>query len=711
MSDPTLSVDQDLLVEFIDESTDLLASLDSLFVDLEERPDDTDLVNAIFRPVHSIKGNSAFFGFQQIKSLAHEMETILDHVRKDRMRAGRAVISTLLEGLDELKSMLERVRNGEGEVTDEHAIAELRTRISGLADRRGGGEIELDGVLGMLQGILQSHGEGNTDLSASLGEVIQSIHELLGDEASNDEVPAPYRRITTLLGRSESENLEELELVELRGSISALRDTAQNDEARAVISDCLDNYDTIMGAMGFDPLLRDLLREKLGPPVAAGAFSPPREAQAQEPQAADENGGAAPRSEPKAAPARAAGNSNDTKTMRVNEAHIDTFLAYVGELLVVGDMFEHLEKRMARSNLESRAIAEFRRANETFDSLSSDLQRSIMSIRKVSVRSLLQKIPRMIRDIAQAKGKEIAVEITGEGIEVDKSLIDLLDAPLTHMVRNAADHGIETPEQREEKGKPRSGTVTVSASLTDTHVELSVSDDGAGLDLDAIRGKAESMGLIRPDQPLTEKDLVDLIFSSGVSTAREVTDVSGRGVGMDVVKRQIIEAGGSISIETKAGEGSRFVIHLPQSVTTQIMNGYMIRVNGQSYVLPMERVAETSGLRREEVHSVGGLKNCVKRHGRILPMARMQEILCTRRTSREWVEEETLVTVESRGEVFALCVDDVLGVQQVVHRRIDGLPMASEMISGGALMGDGTVALILDIDRLYDDLKSQDQEH
>jgi len=390
--------------------------------------------------------------------------------------------------------------------------------------------------------------------------------------------------------------------------------------------------------------------------------------------------------------------------MRVSEAHIDTFLEYVGELLVIGDMFNHLQKRLYAENISASMLTDFRRTTEHFSALSDNLQKSIMSIRKIPVRGLLQKVPRLVRDVAVTSHKEIAVETEGNEILIDKSLVDILDAPLTHMVRNAADHGVEPPDARVCANKPRQGRVVVSVQELPNNIVLSVRDDGAGLNLPAIRGKAEAMGLIKPGQPMGEQDIVNFIFQSGVSTATCVTDVSGRGVGMDVVKRTTEQMGGSIHVRTEAGKGSTFEVVLPTKVTTQIIQGFLVEVGDHDFLLPLERVYETAQLNDDDRGRVCGKAECILRHGKVLSVLPLAELLGLDPIQpRDAIH--TVVTVTSGRDAFLLPVDGVLGVRQVVFRPIQGLQKDSDAISGAALLGDGSVALILDVDKLYAEYK------
>ena len=313
--------------------------------------------------------------------------------------------------------------------------------------------------------------------------------------------------------------------------------------------------------------------------------------------------------------------------MRIPEQSIDTFLHYVGELVVVGDMYRHLQSTVLANPALQELARQFRRANETFGGLSNQLQRSIMGIRKVPLKPLTQKIPRMVRDLSQAIGKEINLEIIGEDLEVDKSLIDLLDAPLTHMIRNAIDHGIEKPDIRDEMGKDPVGTLRVSFEENSGFIVLAIRDDGAGLNLEAIQKKALELNLIKEGAKLEEQDIVNMIFSSGVSTAEKVTDISGRGVGMDVVRRAIEQAGGNIGVSTEAGFGSTFSISLPKGVTTQIVGGYLVSCGEHTYVLPMDRVRETFRAKESDLKTVSGSGRCVVRREQVIPVAELNERL------------------------------------------------------------------------------------
>jgi two-component system, chemotaxis family, sensor kinase CheA len=352
--------------------------------------------------------------------------------------------------------------------------------------------------------------------------------------------------------------------------------------------------------------------------------------------------------------------------------------------------------------------------------LSDNLQKSIMEVRKVSVKTLLQKIPRMVRDVASNSGKQVKVELVGEDIEIDKRLIETLDGPLTHMVRNAVDHGVETPDKRQASGKPAEGHVCVAVTETPDDVTLTISDDGKGLDIEAIHNKAVNLGLIKSDQQLTQDQIVDMIFTSGMSTAEKVTEISGRGVGMDVVKRSITDANGKITIETEQGKGTQFIIKLPKTVSTQIITGFLVKLHGNRYVIPMDKVQEVFRPEPKQVSSVTAKGVCVLRHGKLLPVVKLADIFngfsttslfeddSLEESSSEQHDIEGIMVAANAGNTpIAVYVDDVIGVQKVVLKELAGLEVNSQYYAAAAIMGDGTVAMVLDTDQLFETVNTE----
>ncbi|MBI1318134.1 MAG: hypothetical protein GC168_04170 [Candidatus Hydrogenedens sp.] len=695
-------VDPELRAEFIDESLDMLSQLDPLFLSLEASPEDVEIIQAIFRPVHSIKGNSAFFGFIGVKNLAHIVENLLDQCRKGTRPVTRAVVDVLLRGTDVLRELLTNGRHGDQEISDQARYDAVLAEVKAAYEAEVGPGALLDEAAALLRDAKEALSE-DVPVRGRIDAWLQ--HRASSEDSGTAaETPVGSGVAAQLLGI--------LDLYRTQGSISdedagacgpllqALLKETTDSGATEKLQAALDNYKVFMASMGFDELLETQIREALAslpsqPPAVAAA---PPAAVASEP-AETASPAPAPQEDP-----HARAKEEPGKTMRVSEQHVDTFLAYVGELIVVRDMFNHLEQRMRGQNVKVSSLREqFHRVNEVFGTLSHQLQRSIMSIRLVPMNSLLQRVPRIARDSAALGGKEVHVTTQGGDIQVDKSLLDLFDAPLVHMVRNAADHGVEKPDVRKAAGKPAAGTIEVVMAEEGNQFCLSVTDDGAGLNYAAIQKKAESLGLVTPGSRLTETDVVNFLFSSGVSTAETITDISGRGVGMDVVKRMVEEAGGHISVSSTAGKGSRFEIRVPKSVTTQIMDGFLVGCSGQTYVFPTLKVLETTCVHPHQIQTVAGEGRCFRHHDRMLNLIDMRGFMQEEGTANQERGFQLVVTLASGNKRFGIAVDEVLGVQQVVLRPIHGLVCATTALAGGALMGDGGVAFIIDVDRLFDE--------
>jgi two-component system, chemotaxis family, sensor kinase CheA len=713
--------DPELLAGFFDETGESLAKVAELFVELERSPHDLSIVEAIFRPVHSLKGNSAFFGFLGIKRLAHDMETVLDHVRKGRLNVSQDITTTLLAGLDGLRAMIERMMAGGQEVVDEAALEALIKRQRDIASLAEGQVDPIKQSLSVVEGWMTRQAQGlDGSVTAALTTLVEKIRADLGMgkanvQSSEPEPIPPLKELRTLIAATFTAEPEAAQVTRMAELVEQLINFAKDDKGKALCSELVDAWHTCIGAAGYNDIVRDFVAQQseiiaaqpgftVMPSATPAASAVPAASAA---PAASEHKAAKSEKDPSAASAEGARRPGEqkaeVKSIRVSESRIDKFLHYVGELLVIGDMFNHLQSRVRALAGGGTLPRDFRRVNDTFAQLSGKLQVAIMSIRKVPVRPNLSKVPRIVRDVAVAKGKQIAVVMRGEEIEVDKSLIELIDAPLTHMARNAADHGVEMPDVRIAAGKPSEGKVMISVEETARSIVLTVSDDGAGLNLARIRAKGESLGLVQPGAELQEKDLINLIFASGLSTAEVVSDVSGRGVGMDVVKRMIEAAGGTISITTKAGEGTEFRLTLPKGVTTQIAPAFLVKTGQNLVALPLERVRETflvRGAQMSNVLSSGDSmargERLIVRHEQAIPIISLSKIL----QSGTGEDDATAVTVETNNGRLALTVTEVVGVRKIVVRPLEGLPSAGGLYAGGAMTGDGAVALIINPDAL-----------
>jgi len=387
------------------------------------------------------------------------------------------------------------------------------------------------------------------------------------------------------------------------------------------------------------------------------------------------------------------------KTMRITETSIDAFLAFVGDLVVLREMYDHLQVKLSEGH-GSREAIELRRINESFTELSLDLQKSIMDIRKVPLGNLLKRAPRIIRDVATAEGKLVETVLEGTEIMVDKSLAETLEAPLIHMVRNAVDHGIESPAARAAAGKDSTGRIWITAAETPDFLTLEVRDDGKGLNREALTRKGVELGLVPAGTQLCEADILKLLFAAGVSTAEKVSDISGRGVGMDVVRQNIENNGGRIKVTSVPGQGSTFSIAIKKSVNTQIIDGFTIIDQGNPYVVPMERVVRCFRPGEGSIQRALGKGTFVRDGDELIAVYNFGRLCGLEPAAVRDPTESILLVLEGVGNRIALQVDSIDSVKQVVLKEVDGLHSSRGLFVGGAVMGNGQVAMIVDVDAL-----------
>jgi two-component system chemotaxis sensor kinase CheA len=469
----------------------------------------------------------------------------------------------------------------------------------------------------------------------------------------------------------------------------------------------------LLAAAGFVPLLRETLLERIVEIRTALPAAPPRPSLpptrlSSAPPAAIPAPVTIPSLGPPSrshwAPSHppAAASSDSSRSMRVEERKIDEFLDYVGDLIITREMFVNVGKRLRALDAPPSLSTEFQRAMGAFSLLSHNLQRSIMEVRKVPVKFALQKIPRLVRDIAASAGKQASVTLVGSDICVDKSLVESFEAPLIHMIRNAVDHGLETCDERKRRNKPPSGRVDVVVTENSAEIICAIRDDGAGIDADVLRARAVRLGLLseRGAAQLSLEETHQLVFAAGLSTASAVTEVSGRGVGMDVVRRSVIERGGRIEIESERGVGSTFTVYLPKTVTLQILDGFLVQVGRQRLVLPLRAISESFRPTPDQLHTIAERGECVSRRGRVFPLVRFNRLLALDAADRS-PSEAIVVSVEvAGGHSAGLLVDQVLGVQQVVLREVAGIDGEHQVFAGGAVLGDGRVAMVVDVEKL-----------
>lgn len=719
MSAVTYDIDPELLREFLDDAIDNLTPIEESLLSLEHDPENMDLINKVFRPFHSLKGNAPFFGLMKVKKLAHKVETILDRLRKHELTVDKSIVKILISAVDLLHSMLKSVRDGATELEDPEKYKSIIDDLE-ISEAKPLAEPP-DTLSKVLQKLVELETIVDTDKRVYVKEIINLINAENSGVISHNEQPDPLKKILEIVGKDGLPEVTDEQANIIKERLKQLKKLASSPKVKAIIKDIWDSYMTIFPKIGFDQILVELIREKFNsetilsevwktdkiPPkideAAPGKIEKTPSIEEIDKQPIEE--------EPVELPVKKESvmTDNSDKTMRVSEVKIDGFLDYVGELLVVQEMFRFFGKSVTRSNIERAQILEFRRILDTFDSLSDNMRKSILSIRSLPIKRVFQKLPRIVRDIADKTNKKVNVEIQGEELLIDKSYVEILDAPLVHIIRNSIDHGIEPAENRLTSGKSEEGTVVVRAEIVESNIVVTIQDDGAGINFDAVREKAIENGLIEVGEPLTEAKLVDLLFESGVSTAKEITDISGRGVGMDVVRENIEIFGGTISISSERGLGTKSIISLPRNVTTQIVDGFIVSVNNESYVLPMSAVIESFSPSDAEISTVTGKGTIVKRHDSLQTLVSIPALLMGIKDTGA-PDNCILVSVDVKGESYAFAVDKLLGVNKVVVKPVDDILFHNHFFGGAAITGDGKIAMVLDLDKMIEDVHSDTSE-
>ena len=654
---------------YFEECADLLDVAYGQLAAIAEARADAETIHAIFRAIHSIKGGGGAFGFDRLVSFAHRLETVLDLLRDGRLALAPEVGTLLLRSTDMLSDLVTAARNGE--------------------------EPEAGLEAGLLQALQ------TLELSANAASILPPL-------APAAQVPTPsppssraYRIGFTpyaSLYRSANEPLLILRELKRLGTLRVSADVSRVPDLAALDPD--DTY------LAWTLLLetaapREAIEEAFEFVTEDCALS--IETVGDEPMQAHDSAPSLPADLPqalmaetqpvKAATAREAQSASPS--IRVDVDRVDRLVNLVGELVINQAMLVQLGTCLP-PDLNSGLMAGL----DTMSQHLRELQEGVMAIRAQPVRSVFSRMPRLVRELSAQLGKDVRLVLTGEATEIDKTVIEQLADPLTHLLRNALDHGIEPPDNRQAAGKPRQGTIHLGAEHRGGRIVIEISDDGAGIARDRVLAKARSRGLVTPDACLTDDEVDQLIFLPGFSTAEAVSDVSGRGVGMDVVKRNIQALGGRITLESRAGHGSRFLLSLP--LTLAILDGMAVAVGQESYIIPLTNIMESLRPRPDCIHNIVGRGDVLAIRGEYVPLTYLHH----RFDVPDAVTDPCrgiVVIVESEGtDRIGLVVDELLGQLQVVVKSLEANYGSVPGIGGATILGDGRVALILDVSRLED---------
>jgi len=731
----SFGADEEILQDFLVEAGEILEQLSEQLVELESRPDDADFLNAIFRGFHTVKGGAGFLQLNELVECCHIAENVFDILRKGERRVDSELMDVVLEALDAVNGMFTEVRE-RSPITA--ATPELLAALARLAEPKGADEAAPVAEV-VEEPVAESESGDITDnefeqLLDSLNAVkaqaeapVAAPAAATGDAAASDEITdAEFESLLDQLhgkgqfavdavaapaapaapkAAGDSSDITDDEFEALLDQLHGKGNFAVDALESAIASAPVPAAPTAKAAGGdlisdheFESLLDELHGKGkftevgtgavVSAPVAkAPAAAPKPVAKAPEPKAEAPKPAAAPaRAAPSAPPAEKPASEAET-TVRVDTARLDEIMNMVGELVLV-------RNRLVRLGLNSGDEA-MSKAVSNLDVVTADLQTAVMKTRMQPIKKVFGRFPRLVRDLARQLKKEINLELVGEETDLDKNLVEALADPLVHLVRNSVDHGIEEPAEREAMGKPRSGKVILSAEQEGDHILLSISDDGKGMDADVLRGIAVKKGLMDKDAAdrLSETDCFNLIFAPGFSTKTEISDVSGRGVGMDVVKTKIAQLNGTINIYSTKGKGSKIVIKVP--LTLAIMPTLMVMLGNQAFAFPLVNVNEIFHLDLSRTNVVDGQEVVIVRD-KALPLFYLKRWLVSSAAHEE--QREGHVVILSVGtQRIGFVVDQLVGQEEVVIKPLGKMLQGTPGMSGATITGDGRIALILDV--------------
>jgi two-component system chemotaxis sensor kinase CheA len=645
-------VDEDILQDFIVEAWELYENLNEQLVDLEQTPQDADLLNAIFRGFHTIKGGAGFIGVTPLVELCHRAENLFDKIRNGERAYSSENADIILKSYDAIGVMIQALQRGERELepADPALLAQLDAAVKGTVVAAEPEPVAVaaskDVKLNLADGVDPDGEITDDEFEALLNQRDQLQHQVadpvIGDlmvaglDPDGKIIDDEFEAMLNSLQSGKSPQKAALEVAKAVGVIPAAPVSVANKPAPVA-----------------------------GVPAVAAAAQPKMTA--------------------KAAPAKSGEEAESS--VRVDTKRLDEIMNLVGELVLVRNRLLNL-----RSNLQNEEIAA---AVANLDHVTMDLQTSVMKTRMQPVKKVFGRFPRVVRDLARKLGKEIDLEMQGEETDLDKNLVEALADPLVHLVRNAVDHGIEEPDVRQRAGKPPNGKLVLAAQQEGDHILLTITDDGKGMNADLLRRKAVEKGLIdeATASQLDDRAAFELILLPGFSTKTEISDISGRGVGMDVVKNAITKLNGSIEIQSVLGEGTSFIIRVP--LTLAILPTLMVGIGAYNYAIPLTAVQEIFDYDPKETNKIDG-RMMVRLRSRSIPLYFMREWLSPA-TSGDSLVYAKVVIVNVGTSVVGLIVDHVRGQEEVVIKPLGAKLQGAQGYAGATITGDGRIALILDL--------------
>ncbi len=707
---------------FLDESEEHIQTLNDQIMVLEQEPENEDAINEIFRAAHSLKGMAGTMGYKRLQHLTHDTEDVFSAVRSGNMKVSSHLIDILFQALDAIQEYVDTIRDTQDEGTNDNEaiIAELN---KALAEGTGAAPAAAPAAPAAAAPAAEAAPAAAAPAADANAPAYKRIKlEEAQRDVMKDAIVAGKHVFGVTVKIEESCMLKAARAFLVFKAMEDIGDVVVSDPSSQDIEDekfefefsyfiitgeeldkvlndakAVSEIEDANGEAFDEKMIEDAFNYKEGAPAAAPAAEAAPAAAAPAP-AAPAPAAPAPAAEaPKpAAPAKgkaAAKKPVVSHTVRVDTEKLDTLMNLVSELIIAKNSLV-----ASASKAGENAASEMNEHVEYLESVTTNLHESVMKVRMVPLEGAIQKFPRMIRDLEKKLGKKMNLTITGEDTELDRTVVDQIGDPLMHLLRNSADHGLETPEVRAQRGKPETGTIFLNAYQEGNNVTIEVGDDGNGIDVEAVRTKIIERGYAPAEQAaqMTDKEVIGALFDPGFSMAKKVTDLSGRGVGLDVVKSNIEQLGGDVEVKAKLGEGSTFVIRLP--LTLAIIQALMVLVGGEQYAIALGNIQTIEDVPVGDIRLVEN-REVIQLRGTVIPIIRLSEILGVE-PEKENPENLVIVIVKKGDSLAGLVVDELMGQQEIVIKSLGKYIKPNKLISGATILGDGEVALILDSNAL-----------
>ena len=686
---------------FLDETKEHLENLNTQILKLEQEPEDSDTINEIFRAAHSLKGMAGTMGYKRMQALTHDMENVFSEVRNGTMKADSNLIDTLFQCLDALEEYTSTIQETADEGTnDNQQLIDQLNRYLNPGEKKE----ETKGKAVKEKKEVQEDTFAGKWMNIKVGETERLVFSSAKAQGKNVFGLTVYIQESCLLKAARAFLV--YKAVEERAEIIVCSPSAQDiedekfdlDFSLLVVSEC-----TLEEILGVTEVVSEIERV-VGAPYECEAA--PVEEESTDVPAVSTNTVQTTQTQPQTQSSQPQTQSTPTKTndkkaggkpvvnrtVRVDIEKLDVLMNLVSELIIAKNSL------VSASNTDGVSSSGFNEQIEYLESVTTNLHESVMKVRMVPIESVVSKFPKMIRDLSKKLDKKMELYMSGEETELDRTVVDEIGDPLMHLLRNSADHGLESAEVRVERGKPPVGSIFLDAYQDGNNVVIEVRDDGNGIDVQAVKNKAIERGVITPDQGdnMTEKDIINLLFHAGFSTAKEISDVSGRGVGLDVVKSKIESLSGEVEVKSQLGQGSTWIIRLP--LTLAIIQALMVAVGGEKYAIPLGSIQTLEDISPSDIKLVQN-KEVINLRGSVIPIIRLSDELDIE--SSKAPDENLVVVIVKKGENLAgLVIDELRGQQEIVIKSLGRYISKCKIISGATILGDGEVALILDANAL-----------